>query len=173
MTQAWMRGFGLVALALALGLGIAGCGGYRAGRAEREAREWGASMALGFYLSQYAWTQYRNAEYGDARAALEAYLNYLNSMQPGSSDWQPGEHPLLDERLLAVEKVLTVGRLAVLEERRGATAEAAARWTEAERHARGARWRDATSENVKQFVRRVDAIGNRERGEADSGPPKP
>lgn len=165
-----MRRVALVALGLALGLSIGGYAGYQVGRAERWARESGASMAFGFYLGQYAWTQYRNAEYAEARAALERYLDWLNSVQPTSDAWQPGEYPVLDERLLAVEKVLTVGRLAMLEERRGATAQATARWNEAERHARGARWRDATSGHVKRFIRRADAIGNREQGNAGSAP---
>jgi hypothetical protein len=67
--------------------------------------------------SQYAFTQYREANYEDAKSALGQFAAYLESQKPASREWQPGEAPLSDEKSLAFDRMLTFGRLAVRAER--------------------------------------------------------
>lgn len=106
--------------------------------------------------SQFAFAQYREANYAQAKSALEHYAAYLEKQRPASREWQPGEAPLSDESGLAFERMLTYGRLAVRAERANRPEEALNYWQRAERHAEALQWEDPTRDRIRATVTRLD-----------------
>ena len=106
--------------------------------------------------SQYAFTQYREADYDEAKAALEQFAAYLEALKPASSSWQPGEAWLLDEKDLAFDKMLTYGRLGVRAERANRPDEATIYWQRAEQNAQVLDWEAPTHARIRETVARVD-----------------
>ncbi len=143
-------------LAIGLLAGFAG-GLYVALQWIAPSQSWLAHVGQGFLLTQIAAGQYEEADHPAAKAALRDYLAYLEASQPRQDPWEPGQEPWLDERSLAFDKALTVGRLALLEEATNNPTDAAAYWAQAEEHARVAAWRDPSRENIRRFLERVDA----------------
>ena len=116
--------------------------------------------------SEYAFTQYREAGYDEAKAALEEFAAYLEALKPASAEWQPGEAPFLDEKGLAFDKMLTYGRLGVRADRANRPDDATIYWQRAEQNAQVLGWEAPTRARIRETVARVDA-GQRE----VSGPP--
>jgi hypothetical protein len=108
--------------------------------------------ALGpqFLASQYAYLQYREAKYPEAKAAMEAFVRLLDR-----PDYP--EHPWLDARGRASDKGLALARLALLEERAGHGAEATQRWTDAEQAMKSAGWKNPSRDHIRSIVTRLDA----------------
>jgi len=106
--------------------------------------------------SLYAFTQYREADYDEAKAALEQFAGYLESLKPASQEWQPGEAPLTDEKGLAFDRMLTYGRLALRAERANRPDEAMNYWQRAERHAQALKWEQPTRDRIRGTVIRLD-----------------
>jgi hypothetical protein len=107
--------------------------------------------------SQYAFTQYREANYEDAKSALGQFAAYLESQKPASREWQPGEAPLSDEKSLAFDRMLTFGRLAVRAERANRPDDAVDYWQRAERRAQALKWEQPTRDRIRATVMRLDA----------------
>ncbi len=160
MRSIWARRIGVGAIGLGFGLALGGYSGYWVGSGEQAAQQLGA-MGREFILVQYAHRQYLYADYASAKEALHAYLDHLNQVQPASDAWRPGQHPLLSARLLAGERAITLGRLAVLEERHGTTEAANALWAQAEIEARTAHWRDASRTRLRELIEHTDRAGDR------------
>ena len=106
--------------------------------------------------SQYAFTQYREANYEGAKSALEQFAAYLESQKPASREWQPGEAPLSDEKGLAFDRMLTYGRLALRAERANRPDEAMNYWQRAEHHAQALSWEQPTRDRIRTTVTRLD-----------------
>jgi hypothetical protein len=106
--------------------------------------------------SQYAFTQYREANYDEARTALEQFAAYLERLKPASREWQLGEAPLSDEKSLAFDRMLTYGRLALRAERAGRPGEAMNYWQRAEYHAHALNWEPPTRDRIRSTVTRLD-----------------
>jgi len=106
--------------------------------------------------SQYAFVQYREANYEEAKPALEQFAAYLEGQKPASGEWQPGEAPLNDEKGLAFDRMLTYGRLALRAERANRPDEATNYWQRAEHYAQALRWEQPTRERIRSTVTRLD-----------------
>ncbi len=113
-------------------------------------------MLDGSRRAQYAFTQYREAEYDEARIALEQFAAYLEHLKPAAGEWQPGDAPLSDERGLAFDRMLTYGRLAIRAERANRSDEALNDWQRAEHHAEVLRWEEPTRDRIRATVTRLD-----------------
>jgi hypothetical protein len=100
--------------------------------------------------------QYREANYDEAKAALEQFAAYLESQKPASREWQPGEAPLSDEKGLAFDRMLTYGRLALRAERANRLDEATNYWQRAEGHARALKWEQPTRDRIRAALTRLD-----------------
>ena len=135
-------------LALACGLAIGGYAGYRSaiGTAWIEAVE---------YDRQIGSEAFRLYKSGDqqARQALAAHLRYLEAMDPVSDRWRPGQHPWLDAKTLAFDRMLAAGRLALVEER----APAESLWLAAARYAQDAGQSDSSRAAIEATIKRLDA----------------
>jgi hypothetical protein len=118
---------------------------------------WMVAAVDGARRSQYAFTQYREADYEEAKAALEHFAAYLESLKPSSKEWQPGEAPLADEKALAFDRMLTYGRLATRAEQANRPAEAVNYWTRAEGYAHELKWEQPTRERVRETLARLDS----------------
>jgi hypothetical protein len=108
--------------------------------------------ALGpqFMASQYAYLQYREAGYPEAKSAMEAYVLLLDR-----PDYP--EHLWLDARGRSSDKGLALARLALLEERAAKPEEASRRWAQAEQAMKSAGWKDSSQAHIRSIVMRLDA----------------
>jgi hypothetical protein len=106
--------------------------------------------------SQYAFSQYREADYDEAKTALVQFAAYLEGLKPASPAWQPGEAALTDEKGLAFDRMLTYGRLALRAERANRPQEAIDYWQRAERHAQALKWEQPTRDRILETVTRLD-----------------
>ena len=107
----------------------------------------------------YAFVQYREANYEEAKAALDQFAAYLEGLKPASGQWQPGEAPLSDEKGLAFDRMLTYARLALRAERANRPDEALGYWRRAEHHAQALHWEQPTAERIRATVTRLDSEG--------------
>ena len=117
---------------------------------------WMVAAMDGARRSQFAWAQYREASYEEAKPALEQFAAYLDGQAPRSGEWQPGEAPLSDEKGLAFDRMLTFGRLALRAERANRPDEATSYWQRAEHHAHALLWEQPTRERIRSTVTRLD-----------------
>ena len=108
-----------------------------------------------FLLSQHADVQYCEAEYDAAHEAVSRWLDYLQELKPihGTTEFR---NPLMSPRGIAVDKALALGRLALLEERRGRTDTANDFWRRAVDEARVANWKDDSESGVRAVVAGLD-----------------
>jgi len=120
---------------------------------------WVAAVMDSARRSQFAWVQYREASYEEAKPALEQFAAYLEGQQPRVGEWQPGQAPLSDEKGLALDRMLTYGRLALRAERARRPDEAMHYWQRAEHHAQALRWEQPTRDRIRSTVTRADAEG--------------
>jgi len=100
-------------------------------------------------VSQYAYLQYQQASYAEAKAALERYLRVLAGPQP--------QNPLSDVRMRRFESMLTWGRLALLHERNGRKDLAETAWQRSEALAKETSWRDPSRQRVRSLLERIDS----------------
>jgi hypothetical protein len=119
-------------------------------RVPRKPRQFFNALGPDFLASQYAYLEYREAKYPEAKAAMEAYLRLLD--RPGYP-----EHLWLDARGRSHDKGLALARLAILEERAAQSDEAARRWAAAEEAMKSAGWKDPSREHIRSIVTRLDA----------------
>jgi hypothetical protein len=129
---------------------------------------WMVAAMDGARRSQYAFAQYREADYDQAKTALEQFAAYLENLKPASREWQPGEAPLSDESSLAFDKMLTYGRLALRAERANRPDEATSYWQGAERQAQALKWEQPTRDRIRATVTRLDT----EQPGMSSAPPR-
>jgi hypothetical protein len=106
--------------------------------------------------SQYAFAQYREANYEEAKSALEEFAAYLDGQKPASREWQPGEAPFGDEKSLGFDRMLTYGRLALRAERANRPDDAADYWRRAELHAQALKWEQPGRDRIRATVMRLD-----------------
>lgn len=118
--------------------------------------EWMVAAMDSARRSQYAFTQYREADYDEAKAALEQFAAYLESLKPASREWQPGEAPLSDEKGLAFDRMLTYGRLALRAEQANHPDDALKYWQRAERHTQALNWEQPTRDRIRSTITRLD-----------------
>ncbi len=146
------------ALALGLGLLIAGLliGLWLGWRSAMRTRGWLDAVSRGHVLAEIAYGQYEEAGYEQAREGLEAYLAYLEGLLPRGEKWDPGESPLVGDSGIALDKALTLARLALLEEREHGDGAGDDLWAHAEGQAALAGWQDTSRENIRRFVERLD-----------------
>jgi hypothetical protein len=120
------------------------------------AKDWFGAVGTDFMAGQYALTQYREADYPAASAAMEAYISYLDHLAPTREKWAPGQSPWLGPEGLLHDKALAWSRLAILHERGGNAAAAEAAWRQAEGFATRCHWRDTSREHIRSLVLRLD-----------------
>ena len=53
---------------------------------------WMVAAMDGSRRSQYAFAQYREAHYDEAKTALEQFAAYLENLKPASKEWQRARH---------------------------------------------------------------------------------
>lgn len=111
-----------------------------------------AAVGRDFFLSQRADLQYCKADYDAAHEALSAWLSQLEQTQPVNGEY---DDPLMNPRGIAVDKMLALGRLALLQERRGQTAAAGPYWQRAEAEAKAAAWTDPTTSGIRSAIERL------------------
>jgi hypothetical protein len=119
---------------------------------------WMAAVMDNARRSEYAFAQYREADYQEARPALEQFAAYLEGQKPASGEWQPGEAPMSDEKGLAFDRMLTYGRLALRAERANRPDDAMNYWRRAEHHAHVLHWERPTRDRIRSTVTRLDAV---------------
>lgn len=110
------------------------------------------SMGTNFTLSTRAHTQYCNADYDGARAALLAWLRHLDTQKPPSDPPRLDDDPLMTPHFIAADKTIVFGKLAMLEERHGDSERAKEYWTQAGHSAKVAQWRDYSEVKIRAFV---------------------
>lgn len=122
---------------------------------------WMIAAMDGARRSQYAFTQYREGNYNEAKSALEQFAAYLENLKPASKEWQPGEAPLSDEKGLAFDRMLTYGRLALRAERANRPDEAMNSWQRAEHYAEALNWEKPTRDRIRDTLVRLDSEQSR------------
>jgi len=117
----------------------------------RDAGPWVEAVFESSAKAKYADTQFQEAKYEAAKVALEDFAGYLERVRPYDSGkpWQPGQHPMLDAKGLAFDRMGTYARLAIIAERAQHADEASAYWARAEEQARVLDWRDPTRETIR------------------------
>jgi hypothetical protein len=149
-----LRKHWLVVALLALACGCA-FGGYKVYRFAM-AIAWVQAVEYDGQIGTEAFRLYKSGDPRAARQALAAYLRYLEAMAPTSDAWRPGQHPWLDSRGLAFEKMLAAGRLALVEDRLTGTSPARSRWLIAARYAQEAAQADASRAAIELTIKRLD-----------------
>jgi len=106
-----------------------------------------STMGEAHAFAGMAIAQHDNADADAIRAALDTYLRYLENPPSG----------YLEARMAAAEKAMTLGRLALLEERQHETAEADEFWSRAESEAKAAGWKDPSRKRIRDVIEQIDA----------------
>lgn len=106
--------------------------------------------------AEVAFSQYRGASFDGAKSALDRYAAYLEPLSPSSQPWKPGQAPLLDGQGLALEKLLTYGRVAVKAEASGRPEVASTYWEKAEREAQALNWEAPVRDRIRETIVRLD-----------------
>ena len=145
--------FVIALLALACGMAIGGYGTYRFATAFA----WVQAVAFDRQIGTEAFRLFKSGDPREARQALAAHLRYLQVVAPSSGGWRPGQHPWLDSKSLAFEKMLTAGRLALAEERVSETSPAESLWLAAAKYARQAEQSDTSRAAIEFTIKRLDA----------------
>jgi hypothetical protein len=121
-----------------------------------DAGKWFGAVGESFLMGQYAHTQYREADYSSAAAALQAYISYLEHLAPYDDPWAPGQSPWLGQEGLLLDCTLAWSRLAVLHERNGNPEAAGAAWYQARNYASKCHWRDTSEEHLRSVIARFE-----------------
>jgi len=144
---------GVALLALACGVAAGAYAGYRSAIATA----WVHAVELDRHLGAEAFRQYKSGNLEEARRALAAYLGYLEAMQPSSDGWRPGEHPWLNSKTLALDKMLAAGRLALIVERANGSHATDSLWVAAAKYAQEAGQPDVSRAAIERIIQRLDA----------------
>ena len=153
---------GVALLALACGLAIGAYAGYRSAMATA----WVHAVEYDRHVGAEAFRQYKSGPLEEARHALAAHLGYLETMQPSSDGWRPGEHPWLNAQTLAFDRMLAAGRLALIDERASGSHATDSLWVAAAKYAQQAGQPDFSRAAIQRIIQRLDA--NPEAGGANS-----
>ena len=111
-----------------------------------------------FFIGMHADRQYCNAEYEAAHEALLDWLSQLEASKPIDGQYRD---PMMNPKAIALDKMLALARLAVLEERRGQDAPAKEYWQRAEREAESADWTDSSEAHIRTALDKIDYCGAR------------
>jgi hypothetical protein len=144
---------GVALLALACGL----AGGAYAGYRSAMATAWVHAVEYDRHLGAEAFRQYKTGNLEEARRALAAHLGYLEAMQPSSDGWRPGEHPWLNSKTLAFDRMLASGRLALIDERASGSPSTDSLWVAAAKYAQEAGQPDVSRAAIERIIQRLDA----------------
>ena len=109
------------------------------------------------HLGAEAFRQYKSGNLEEARHALAAHLAYLEAVQPSSDGWRPGEHPWLDSKTLAFDRMLAAGRLALIDERASGSHSTDSLWAAAAKYAQEAGQPDVSRAAIERTIQRLDA----------------
>lgn len=119
---------------------------------------WLGSLGRSFTVSQYAITQSREARYPEARAALEAYIRYLDQSKPVADPCLGGESPWFDARGLRFDKTFAWVRLAMLHESNGNPSAADLAWSKADALAAQGTWKDRSHQHFRDLVTNMNRV---------------
>ena len=144
---------GVAVLALACGLACGAYAGYRSAMASA----WVHAVEYDRHLGSEAFRQYKSGNLEEARHALAAHLGYLEAMQPSSDRWGPGEHPWLNSKTLAFDRMLAAGRLALIDERASGSHSTDSLWVAAAKYAEEAGQPDVSRAAIERIIQRLDA----------------
>ena len=154
MLESFRKHWLLVALlALACGLAIGVYAGYRSAMGTA----WIEAVEYDRQIGSEAFRFYKSGDPQQARQALAAHLRYLEAMDPVSDAWRPGQHPWLDAKTLAFDRMLAAGRLALVEERVPGTSSAEYLWLAAAKYAQDAGQSDTRRAVIEGTIKRLDA----------------
>jgi hypothetical protein len=154
MLESFRKHWLLVALlVLACGLAIGVYAGYRSAMGTA----WIEAVEYDRQIGNEAFRIYKSGDPQQARQALAAHLRYLEAMDPVSDAWRPGQHPWLDSKTLAFEKMLAAGRLALVEDRMTGTSPAESLWLAAAKYAQEAEQPDTSRAAIELTIKRLDA----------------
>jgi hypothetical protein len=103
------------------------------------------------YASQYATMQFHEANYNEAKTALERYIKLLDEMSKVQDYW-------LDSNELYVDRGLAYGQLASLSEKANRIDEADIYWSKAEQNMKSAGWEDVSRKNIAKRINKLEAI---------------
>lgn len=150
MLESFRKHWLLVALlAFAFGSAIGGYAGYRSATGTA----WIEAVEYDQLLGSDAFRLYESGDSQRARPALAAHLRYLEAMDPVSDAWRPGQHPWLDARTLAFDRMLAAGRLALVED----PVAAESLWLAAAKYAQDAGQSDSSRAAIETTIKRLDA----------------
>jgi hypothetical protein len=154
MLESFRKPWLLVALlALAFGSAIGGYAGYRSAMGTA----WIEAVEYDRQIGGEAFRLYKSGDPQQARQALAAHLRYLEAMDPLSDAWRPGQHPWLDAKTLAFDRMLAAGRLALVEDRDPGTSSAESLWLVAAKYAQDAGQSDTSRAAIEVIIKRLDA----------------
>ena len=80
-------------------------------------------------------------------------MSHLEASRPVNGEFRD---PLMTTRGIAIDRMLVLGQLALLEERRGNDAQAKELWRRAENEAKSATWKDPTEAGIRAAIARTD-----------------
>lgn len=155
----------VVALVALVALVCGFAGGAYTGYRYTKAFAWVEAVKYDGHMGAEAIRLYKSGDPREARHALAAYLRHLETVAPSSDGWRPGQHPWLDSKGLAFDKMLAAGRLALTEDRASGTNPAEALWQAAARYAREAEQSDTSRAGIELLIKRLDAAHVEQRDE--------
>jgi hypothetical protein len=106
------------------------------------------------YKGEYAYEQYKNANYKCAKESLLNYLAMLDKLK--SLGWNNDKYMNIHEYYWETGK--TYGRLAFLEEKNGNLKDRNNYFVESKNRFKMAGWNDYSEEHIRQFLKTIDAI---------------
>jgi hypothetical protein len=146
----------VILVAFGTGFAIGRSVGYGFGTAQ----SWLGSMAVSATIAQRAEVLYAEGDYEAARKALENYLEFLRQVEARGGG-KAVDIFWLDERGLAFDRMITYGRLALVEERRENRVDGRVEefWRRAQEAAAAAGIKDTSASNVRSTVERTQSWG--------------
>jgi hypothetical protein len=121
------------------------------------ATAWVHAVEYDRYLGAEAFRQYKTGNLEEARRALATHLAHLEATQPSSDAWRPGEHPWLNSKTLAFDRMLAAGRLALIDERASGSHSTDSLWAAAGKYAQEAGQPDFSRAAIERIIERFDA----------------
>jgi len=103
-------------------------------------------------MGWYSEFQYYKATTPSAIKAQKEYLAYLAAIEKKKPEWNEWSVPWMTEQWLNYDRAITYGRMAILEERNGRTAEADKSWLNAENSATAAGWKNPKRDHILKAV---------------------
>ena len=116
---------------------------------------WTRRVATDALLMQYAQVQFSQATHESAISAQMEVLRYLDDVEKQSHRWTTGPVPWMTPSILAYNRIVTYGRLAILEEKRGNLQSAEKNWVLAEAQANSIKWKNPSRDKVRRVVQGI------------------